>query len=84
MPHYPDEIVYCEKYTDSFYDYRYVIISIDITGKSLGNYLYENEWIDFGIQQLEAGCILTSKAIASFIAVPLAFWYRSANCQSSP
>jgi cyclin-dependent kinase regulatory subunit CKS1 len=33
MPHYPNEIEYSEKYTDSYYEYRHVVLPKEIYKK---------------------------------------------------
>jgi cyclin-dependent kinase regulatory subunit CKS1 len=52
MPHYPSEIEYSEKYEDSIYEYRHVILPKDIMKKlPKGKLLTEQEWRAIGIQQ---------------------------------
>jgi cyclin-dependent kinase regulatory subunit CKS1 len=52
MPHYPDEIEYSEKYCDSLYEYRHVILPKDLFKKiTKGKLLSENEWRALGVQQ---------------------------------
>jgi len=53
MPHYPSEIEYSDKYTDSFYEYRHVVLPKDVYRKvqPKGKLLSESEWRSLGIQQ---------------------------------
>jgi len=56
MPHYPDETEYSEKYQDSVYEYRHVILPKAVAkemykttgGKRL---LQEEEWRGLGVTQ---------------------------------
>lgn len=52
MPHYPDEIEYSEKYADSLYEYRHVILPKEIYKKlPRGKLLSESDWRSLGVQQ---------------------------------
>eukprot|EP00440_Ansanella_granifera_P030237 gb/GFBE01032853.1/.p1 GENE.gb/GFBE01032853.1/~~gb/GFBE01032853.1/.p1 ORF type:complete len:101 (+),score=27.32 gb/GFBE01032853.1/:1-303(+) len=57
MPHYPDDIEYSEKYQDSTFEYRHVILTKPaakevwkMTG-SAKRLLGEDEWRGIGVQQ---------------------------------
>lgn len=52
MPHFPDEIEYSEKYNDSMYEYRHVILPKHLYKKMAKNRLLsEMEWRDLGVRQ---------------------------------
>jgi len=52
MPHYPEEIEYSEKYNDSLYEYRHVILPKELYKKLPKlKLLSENEWRSLGVQQ---------------------------------
>ncbi len=52
MPHYPREIEYSDKYFDSYYEYRHVILPKDIFKKlPAKKTLTESEWRSIGVQQ---------------------------------
>ena len=53
MPQYPPEIEYSDKYCDRYYEYRHVVLPLQIM-KNLpfkGKILSEQEWRGLGIQQ---------------------------------
>jgi cyclin-dependent kinase regulatory subunit CKS1 len=58
MPFFPDEIEYSEKYQDSCYEYRHVILTkaaakdmMKISKGKMDRMLEEHEWRDLGVQQ---------------------------------
>ncbi len=52
MPHYPNKIDYSEKYFDSIYEYRHVILPKEIFKKiPAKRLLSESEWRSIGIAQ---------------------------------
>ena len=52
MPHFPRELEYSDKYYDSYYEYRHVILPKDLFKKLPSNRLLnETEWRAIGIQQ---------------------------------
>ena len=52
MPHFPEEIEYSDKYSDSLYDYRHVFLPKHIYKKMpKDRLLSEMEWRSLGVQQ---------------------------------
>lgn len=51
MPHYPKEIEYSEKYFDSIYEYRHVLLPKEIYKKLPSRLLTETEWREIGVKQ---------------------------------
>lgn len=52
MPHFPDEIEYSEKYADSLYEYRHVLLPKHIYKiMPKDRLLSEKEWRTLGVQQ---------------------------------
>lgn len=52
MPRWPPEIIYSEKYRDSEYEYRHVILPSELYRKisKIGRLLTEQEWRSLGVQ----------------------------------
>jgi cyclin-dependent kinase regulatory subunit CKS1 len=52
MPHFPTQIDYSEKYQDTAYEYRHVILTKELFNKiPVGKLLEEKEWRALGITQ---------------------------------
>ncbi len=52
MPHFPEEIEYSDKYADTLYEYRHVILPKHIFRKlPRDRLLSETEWRNIGVQQ---------------------------------
>ncbi len=52
MPHFPDEIVYSDKYQDELYEYRHVLLPKEVYKRMpKGRLLLEDEWRGLGVQQ---------------------------------
>mmetsp|Transcript_77837 Transcript_77837/g.225906 ORF Transcript_77837/g.225906 Transcript_77837/m.225906 type:complete len:94 (+) Transcript_77837:60-341(+) len=56
MPHYPDEIEYSDKYVDSTYEYRHVILPKHIAKEmykiaTCKRLLADHEWRSLGVTQ---------------------------------
>lgn len=52
MPHFPDEIEYSEKYADTLYEYRHVLLPKHVYKiMTKDKLLSEKEWRMLGVQQ---------------------------------